>query len=63
MIVTVPDLIVFNEMGSSEYRGAVLSVACLLGCLVIMAFVDEPIIGDMPQKSEETETKAIQMEV
>ncbi|ROW02719.1 hypothetical protein VSDG_01744 [Cytospora chrysosperma] len=28
-----------------------------------MAFVDEPIIGDMPQKSEETETKAIQMEL
>lgn len=62
VIVAVPDLLFFNE-GFSEYRGAVLSIACLLGCLIIMAFVDEPIICDTPQKSDDTETKMIQMEV
>lgn len=56
--MTVPDVLLL-----SVYRGVVFSFACLLGGLVIMAFVNESTACDLPLAYEDTDITDIQEKV
>lgn len=59
VIVTVPNVFLFEAMDFSVYLGAALSIMCLLCCLFILAFVDESRICSTKETPENTETTVL----